>query len=63
MVGLTQEEAARLLGVSHRTILRWEHAETRIGALQAQAVRLRLTQRLLGSSEEAAKIGSASAIT
>jgi len=61
MAGLTQEEAAQLLGVSHRTILRWEHAETRMGPLKAQAVRLRLAQRLLGSSEETAKIGAASA--
>lgn len=45
MAGLTQEQAARLLEVAHRTVLRYEHGETRIGPLRAQAIRLRLSER------------------
>ena len=46
LAGLTQEAAARLCGVTHRTILRWEHGESRIRDLQAQSIRVRLTERL-----------------
>ncbi len=49
--GLTQEQAARILEVSHRTILRWEHQESRLGALQSEAIRLRLAKLIVGQSE------------
>jgi transcriptional regulator with XRE-family HTH domain len=50
--GLTQEATARLCGVTHRTILRWEHGESHIGDLQAQAIRARLVARLFGQAVE-----------
>jgi len=34
MVGLTQDEAAELIGVSHDTISRWETGSTQPNALQ-----------------------------
>ncbi len=37
--GLTMAETARTLGVSERTVLRWEHGVTHIDALKAQAIR------------------------
>jgi len=52
MAGLTQEATARVCGVTHRTILRWEHGESRIGDLQAQAIRARLVAQLFGQSGE-----------
>ena len=42
VAGVTMVEAARLLGVTERTILRWEHGATRIDPLKAEAIRLEL---------------------
>lgn len=42
LAGLTQEQAARELKVTHRTILRWEHGDTRIRALWSEAIRSKL---------------------
>ncbi len=47
LAGLTQEETAQVLGVAHRTVLRWEHGESRIWPLKAQAIRLRLAERII----------------
>jgi transcriptional regulator with XRE-family HTH domain len=52
LAGMTQERAAQLLGVTHRTILRWEHGESRIGDLQAQAIRIRLVHQLFGQQQD-----------
>jgi transcriptional regulator with XRE-family HTH domain len=52
MAGLTQEATARVCGVTHRTILRWEHGESRIGDLQAQSIRARLVAQLFGQAGE-----------
>ena len=57
--GLTQEATARLCGVTHRTILRWEHGESHIGDLQAQAIRARLVSRLFGQAGDARGEGGA----
>lgn len=52
LAGLTQEQAARLCSVTHRTVLRWEHGESHIGDLQAQAIRQRLVMRLFDQQGE-----------
>lgn len=60
LAGLTQEQAAQILEVTHRTVLRWEHGESRIRPLEAQAIRLRLVSTLFGrrdKGEGAAKAG------
>jgi transcriptional regulator with XRE-family HTH domain len=46
LAGITQEQAARICGVTHRTILRWEHGESHIHDLQSQAIRQRLVAQL-----------------
>lgn len=51
LAGLTQEAAARICGVTHRTVLRWEHGESHIGDLQAQAIRVRLVARVFDRGE------------
>ena len=51
LAGLTQEEAARVLLVSHRTILRWEHGASRIRPLKAYAIRAKLVRRMFGQGE------------
>jgi transcriptional regulator with XRE-family HTH domain len=50
--GMTQEQAARICGVAHRTILRWEHGDSRIRPLEAQAIRLRLVSTLFGQDSK-----------
>jgi transcriptional regulator with XRE-family HTH domain len=55
LAGLTQEATAQLLEVAHRTVLRWEHGESRIGVLQAEAIKARLAARILGQGEGEAK--------
>lgn len=52
LAGMTQEQAARVCGVAHRTILRWEHGESKIGALESQAIRLRLVSTLFGQDSK-----------
>ena len=42
VAGLTMAEAAKALGVTERTVLRWEHGETRIDPLKVPAIRLEL---------------------
>ena len=39
VAGLTMAETAKALGVTERTVLRWEHGVTHIDALKAQAIR------------------------
>jgi DNA-binding XRE family transcriptional regulator len=48
--GMTQESAATVLEVSHRTIVRWEAGEAGIDPLRAQAIRLRLARRIDGET-------------
>lgn len=43
--GLTQEQTAALLGMTLRTISRWEQGETHIGALESEEIRRRLIER------------------
>lgn len=43
--GLTQEQAAVVLETTTRTVVRWEHGDTRIAALKAEAIRRRLKPR------------------
>lgn len=52
---LTQERAAALLQVSHRTVLRWEAGQCRIRPLMAEPIRQRLTQEIFHPSEGEAK--------
>lgn len=49
LAGLTQEQTARVLDVTHRTVIRWEHGEHRIRKLQAQSIRTRLLGYLFNS--------------
>ena len=42
VAGLTMAETAKALGVTERTVLRWEHGETRIDPLKVPAIRLEL---------------------
>jgi transcriptional regulator with XRE-family HTH domain len=48
---LTQEQAARELDVTQRTILRWEHGDTRICTLRSEAIRARLLRIAFGPVE------------
>lgn len=48
LAGLTQEETARVLDVTHRTVMRWEHGDSRIKPLIAQSIKARLLARLFG---------------
>lgn len=41
--GLTMAQAARVMGVRERTILRWEHGESRIDSFKAARIRAELT--------------------
>lgn len=50
LAGLTQEKAAQVLGVTHRTIIRWERSETRIKHLYEDAIRRRFVTRMFGVS-------------
>jgi transcriptional regulator with XRE-family HTH domain len=50
LAGLTQERAAQLLGVSHRTVLRWEAGDTNIDVLRGSAIRARFTEILFSAS-------------
>jgi len=50
--GLTQEQAAQVLEVTHRTILRWEHGESRVGPLRSEAIRLRFAKHIVGQSAQ-----------
>jgi DNA-binding transcriptional regulator YiaG len=43
--GLTQEQAAPVLGVVTRTVARWEADRAQIGILQAEEIRRRLLKR------------------
>ncbi len=52
LAGLTQEQAAHILEVSHRTILRWESGESRIKPLKARAIRLILGERVFHNPGE-----------
>lgn len=51
IAGLTQEQAAHVLEVTHRTILRWEHGDTRICALRAESIRSRLLKVAWSANE------------
>jgi len=51
LAGLTQEQAAQVLEVAHRTILRWEHGESRLGPLRSEAIRLRLAKLIVAQAE------------
>jgi DNA-binding XRE family transcriptional regulator len=51
LAGLTQEQAARALDVTHRTILRWESGDSRIGVLKAPEIRRRLLKRIFSVEE------------
>ena len=51
LAGLTQEQAARMCCVTHRTVLRWEHGESRIRELQGQAIHARMVDRLFGRTQ------------
>jgi DNA-binding transcriptional regulator YiaG len=43
---LTQETAARVLQVTHRTVRRWERGETNIDPLREEAIRNRFARIL-----------------
>jgi DNA-binding transcriptional regulator YiaG len=50
LAGLTQEQTARVLEVTTRTVMRWEHGETKLGPLRSQAIRVRLLEEMFGHS-------------
>ena len=43
--GLTQNQAAAILGVTTRTLCRWESGLTQISLLKAEAIRLLLVKQ------------------
>ena len=51
LAGLTQEQTARVLEVTHRTVMRWEHGETRISSLNSEGIRARLLKQLFSAQE------------
>lgn len=51
LAALTQEQTARVLDVTNRTVLRWEHGDTRIGLLRAEAIRARLLRIAFSAGE------------
>jgi hypothetical protein len=48
--GMTQEVAAKVLGTSARTLIRWEAGEIKLGRIQSVGIRVLLTNRRAGES-------------
>ena len=58
--GLTMVEAGKLLGVTERTVWRWEHGTSHIDSWKAQAIRERLLPGLWAKLQQPDELSGSS---